>query len=244
MLDVPEFNAALKNGRLIVLSCNCTVSYSGRAESSLDDGDRLIIIKPDRTLLIHQPHGSNPINYMKEGTIHKLAEDGQKLVLSSMNPGLKEFMTVSMAKIHSIQILDLLDPAKIRLMGSEKDMADMIYKNPLLIGPDFRPLSREEHTKYGFIDIFGYDGSNVLVVVECKRQIGDLKAVDQLMRYVTKIKQLRGLDKVRGILAAPKISPNALQMLHDNGFEFRSVNPPKYLEKHARSEKKLSAFMD
>ena len=244
MLDVAEFNRALKNGRSIVLSCNCTVDYSGRAESSLAEGDRLIIIKSDGTLLVHQPHGSNPVNYMKEGSSHNLAEDGRSVVLSSSHASLKEFITLSISKIHSLQILDLHDPARIRLKGSEKDMADMIYRNPKLIGPDFRPLSREEHTKYGFIDVFGHDGSNVLVVVECKRQSADLKAVDQLMRYVKKLKQLRGLDKVRGIIAAPKISPNALRMLHDHGFEFRPVNPPKYLEKHGRSEKKLSAFMD
>ena len=243
LMDVKEFNAALKNRRSIVLGCRCTVDYSGRAESSLAEGDRIIIIKSDRTLLIHQPHGSNPVNYMKEGSNHKLAEDGRNLVLSSSNASLKEFITLSISRVHSLQILDLRDPARIRLKGSEKDMADMIYKNPGLIGPDFRPLSREEHTKYGFIDVFGYDASRVLVVVECKRQIADLKAVDQLMRYVKKIKQLRGLDKVRGIIAAPKISPNALRMLHDHGLEFRSVVPPKYLEKYARREKKLSAFI-
>ena len=243
MLDVAEFNRALKNGRSIVLSCRCSVDYSGRAESSLAEGDRLIIIKSDKTLLIHQPYGSNPVNYMKEGSMHKLVEDGNGMVLQGSNPGLKEFLTVSISQVHSFQILELQDSAKIRLKGSEKDMAEMIYKNPGLIGPDFRPLSREEHVKYGFIDIFGYDGNRTLVVIECKRQIADLKAVDQLLRYVRKIKQLRGLDTVRGILAAPGISQNALDMLQSHNFEFCSVNPPNYFQKHEATETKLSVFM-
>ncbi|MBS3132897.1 DUF91 domain-containing protein [Candidatus Woesearchaeota archaeon] len=69
---IAAVNEALKNGKSVVLGCNCSVNYSGRAESFLADGDRIIIIKSDKTLLIHQPHGSNPVNYMKEGSSHKL----------------------------------------------------------------------------------------------------------------------------------------------------------------------------
>jgi endonuclease len=119
-------------------------------------------------------------------------------------------------------------------------MADMIYKNPALISRDFKPLSREEHTKYGFIDVFGYDKSNTLIVVECKRYSADFTAVDQLLRYIKKIKQLKGVENVRGIIAAPKISPNALQMLRDHNCEFLPVNPPKYLEKYDKNQQKLS----
>jgi len=237
---IAAVNEALKNGKSVVLGCNCSVNYSGRAESFLADGDRIIIIKSDKTLLIHQPHGSNPVNYMKEGSSHKLLKEGNKLVLNSSHLLLKEYLTAKINKVHSLQILNLSDGEKLQLTGSEKDMADMIYRNPALISPGFRPLSREEHTKYGFIDVFGYDKDNILVVVECKRYSADFNSVDQLLRYVKKIKQLRGLDSVRGIIAAPKISPNALQMLHDNNCEFRSVSPPKYLEKYDKFQQKLN----
>ncbi|MBI2664206.1 endonuclease NucS [Candidatus Woesearchaeota archaeon] len=241
-VDLPAFNSALSSGKSVILSCNCSVYYSGRAESFLAGGDRIIIIKSDSTLLIHQPHGSTPVNYMKEGSSHTLLKDASKLILSSSNLQQKEYLRINISKIHSLQVLDLADSQKIQLTGSEKDMADMIYNNPALIGSDFKPLSREEHTRYGFIDVFGYDKSNTLVVVECKRYTADLKAVDQLQRYVKKIRQLKGLQKVRGIIAAPKISPNALQLLHDHGFEFRSVSPPKYLEKFDRQQQKLDGF--
>ncbi len=241
-IDSTTFNAALNNGKSIILSCNCSVNYSGRAESFLADGDRIIIIKSDKTLLIHQPQGSNPINYMKEGAAHKLLQKDGNLVLSSSNLALKEYVNIILNKIHSLQILNLTDNQKIQLTGSEKDMSDMIYNNPSLISKDFKPLSREEHTKYGFIDVFGHDKNNTLVVIECKRYSADFNAVDQLLRYIKKIKELKGINNVKGIIAAPKISDNALQMLRDHNCEFRSVNPPMYLEKYDKQQQKLDFF--
>ncbi len=241
-IDLASVNAAFSNGKTVVLACNCSVAYSGRAESILADGDRIIIIKSDNALLVHQPTGSNPINYMKEGSSHKLLRKGDGFILKSSNLPFKEYMRITISRVHSLQVLDLNDSEKIQLAGSERDMSDMIYSNPSLISANFKPLSREEHTKYGFIDVFGYDSSGTLVVVECKRYSADFTAVDQLLRYIKKIKQLRGVDNVKGIIAAPKISANALKMLHDHGCEFRSVNPPNYLEKYDKQQQKLDLF--
>lgn len=228
----------LNNGSTIVFAANCEVAYSGRAESHLPGGDRIILIKPDNTLLVHQPSGTTPINYMKGGSSHAiyLKDD---LLLESRNLLTKEYLKIFIKKVHFFNTHKLDDAEKISLAGSEKDMSEMIYKNPLLIELGFKPLSMEEHTKYGFIDVFGYDKENVFVAVECKRYTGDLNAVTQLRRYVEKIKKLKGLEKVRGILACPKISPNALKMLHDWNLEYKSVHPPKHLEKYKKDQKKL-----
>ncbi|RMF54322.1 DUF91 domain-containing protein [Candidatus Woesearchaeota archaeon] len=225
-----EFDNALKDKKVVVFSADCEIRYSGRAESFLPRGDRIIIIKSDKTLLIHQPHGNNPINYMKSNTRHSLAEENGVLRLKSENPFLKEYLDAVLYKVHFFQAAKLEDSQKLQLAGSEKDMSDMIYNNPELIEEGFKPLTREEHTKYGFIDVFGYDKNNNLVVVECKRYTGDLQAVTQLRRYVEKIKKAKGLQKVRGILACPKISPNALKMLTDWNFSYKRINPPKKLD--------------
>ncbi len=238
-IDLASFESALGSGKSVILGCSCSVSYSGRAESFLADGDRIIIIKSDKTLLVHQPTGSNPVNYMKEGSSHKLLREGDGFILKSSNLPLKEYMKISISRVHSFQVLGISDSEKIQLVGSERDMSDMIYDNPSLISPDFKPLSREEHTKYGFIDVFGYDSSSTLVVVECKRYSADFTAVDQLLRYMKKIRQLKGVENVKGVIAAPKISPNALKLLHDHGCEFRSVSPPKYLEKYDKQQMRL-----
>lgn len=240
--DIAAFNEAVQKNAVIVLSCSCEIHYSGRAESFLGSGDRLIVIKADKTILIHQPAGSTPINYMKEGTSYNLVREEGKLVLHCSNIPVKEYLDIFISKVYSFQQLQLEDNAKIRLVGSERDMSDMIYDRPELIEPSFRPLSREEHTKYGFIDVFGYDRNNILVVIECKRYSADFKAVEQLQRYIKKIKQLRGVDKVRGIIAAPEISPNTLQLLKDHGFEYRKIAPPRYLERFNSGQKSLGEY--
>ena len=57
-----------------------------------------------------------------------------------------------------------------------------------------------------------------------------------------KMKQSKGLDRIRGIIAAPKIAPNALHMLASMGFEYKAVNPPKYLEQYDKQQKRLGEY--
>src|SRR3989344_8955148 len=148
-----DLNEALKQNKSIVITCNCSINYSGRAESFLDYGDRIIIIKKDSTLIVHQPTGSNPINYMKPGTQHHISLNKGELRISSKNIALKEYMEIVFREVYNYHIAELEDNKVIVIQGTEKDMSDMIFANPDLIEPGFKPLNREEHTKYGFIDV-------------------------------------------------------------------------------------------
>ncbi|MFH1408896.1 MAG: endonuclease NucS [Nanoarchaeota archaeon] len=235
-------NKALSNLEIVIFSVNCTIRYSGRAESFLPQGDRIIIIKKDGTLLVHQPQGSSPVNYMPKGSQHRMVEKESRWWLQSSHQAKKEFMDIKLHAIHFIKTQELVDSEKIQLAGTERDMAEMIYQNPSLISGEFKPVGMEEQTKYGFIDVLGHDDNNNLVVVECKRYTGDLAAVTQLRRYVERIKKEKGLQKVKGILACPKISPNALKMLEDLGFSHKAVSPPKYLERYGKDQKKLGDY--
>ncbi len=243
MLEIQErIKRALQGQDTIIIGANCSIEYSGRAEAYLHKGDRMIMIKQDKSLLVHQPTGTNPVNYMKSGTEHNVYYEDGELYIKSKHVPLKEEMIVKLHQIHFLHTQILQDDEKIVLKGSEKDMSEKIYHNPSLIEEGFKPLSQEEHTKYGFIDVFGYDKNNKLVIVECKRYTATLDAVTQLRRYVEKIKASKGLKEVRGILAAPNISPNAKNMLEDWGFEYRHVHPPNYLEKFNKKQKKLEEF--
>ncbi len=235
-------NDALTRNETIVFSCKCRIRYSGRAESFLDWGDRIVMIKSDNALLVHQPTGNAPINYMKPGSSHSLKTEKEELILKSQNLLLKEKMEITIDKIHFFNSHKLEDGQAIRVSGTEEDMSNMIYTNPELIEEGFKPVSQEEQTKYGFIDVLGVDKEGVLTVVECKRYCAELSAVTQLRRYVEKIMISKGITKVRGILAAPKITPNAEKMLKDWGFQFVSIKPPKYLEEYDKKQSKLDGF--
>ncbi|MFH0752779.1 MAG: endonuclease NucS [archaeon] len=236
MKGVDLLKKIINSKQTLVLFANCSVSYNGRAKSFLGKGDRLIIIKSDSTILIHQPVGNNPINYMKQDTQFEIKGS----TLYAYNS--KEYLDIELHEIYSILNKELKDPQKLELHGTEKHMSDMIYDNPNCIEKGFKPLSREEHTKYGFIDVFGHDSNNNLTVIECKRFTATLDAVTQLRRYVEKIGSLKGVKGVRGIMAAPNISPNAKQMLEDYGYEYRKVDPPEHYGKHRRDQVSLDSF--
>ena len=136
-MDLEDYAVLLKDAinrtETIVFSCRCQVRYSGRAESYLDTGDRVVMIKSDGALLIHQPTGNAPINYMKPGTSHTLIINSGKLKLKSNNIHQKESIDVSIDKMHFFNSHKLEDAQNIIVSGTEDDMSDMIYRNPAMI---------------------------------------------------------------------------------------------------------------
>ena len=241
---IHNITSAIERNETVIIAANCEVSYYGKVESYLPRGDRIILIKKDKTLLVHQPDGVNPINYMKEGTEVKVFIENDEIILKAKHLFLKDFLDAKIHLIHFVNTHKLEDGGKIEVVGSEADMSDMIYENPLLIEKGFKPFSREEHTKFGFIDVFGTDKDGKIVVIECKRDNSDFKAVQQLHRYIHKICQSKGIkeENVRGIIASPRISSNAKVMLEELGYSFVSVNPPKYLERYDKKQKRLGEY--
>ena len=251
-MELKEFKESLQksinSNETSVALCRCFIKYSGRAEAELDEGDRVIIIKSDNTLLVHQTEGSNPINYMKADSKIDLIDidyhDEKALLIQSYNQKYKDYLDVIIKEVYSFQSRKLEDGRKLVLVGTEQDMSDMIKDNPYVISEDFKPLSREEHTRFGFIDVFGHDSKGNLLVVECKRYTAGHDAVQQLRRYVEKIAELKGisLNNIKGIIAAPDMASNAKYMLEKWSFSFVCVNPPKRLEKYNKSQKSLGEF--
>lgn len=234
------FHKVQQTKQYCTILCSCAVTYSGRAEAYLPRGDRVIMIKQDGVLLIHQPTNGNPINYLKAGgelSVEKY--DGHLTLHGKLG---KEFLDVELFQIYDVLHRRLEDGQRQELVGSEADMSDHLRENPTLLGKNFIPVSREEQTKVGFIDLFGHDGKGELIVVECKRYTAGLAAVSQLHRYVEKIKQVKGTKNVTGIMAAPKMTPNAEAMLKEYNYSWREVRPPKRLERYDKKQTSLEKF--
>jgi RecB family endonuclease NucS len=227
---------------IIVMFCNCEVEYEGRAKSFLAEGDRMVVIKHDSTLLVHKPDGRSPVNWMPPGTNVLPVLDKNVLTLKCSNIKPVENMNINVFEAYSITSAPLVDTEQLKLVGTEKDMSDMIYANPSLISEDFTPLSREEQTSYGFLDVFGHDGNGTFIIVECKRYTAGLDSVTQLRRYVEKVKKSKGVKEVKGVIAAPNISSNALKMLKDWGFEYKNVSPPNRLADNNYTQKNINEF--
>ena len=244
-MEIPEFSvlveAAVAAREAVVAFVHCQITYSGRAEAFLGRGDRVLLIKADQTVIIHQPEGSVPINYMRPGSAIDLEKVDEHLMMH-VRDGEQAFLDIEVFRVYDAASRRLDDGQRQDLAGNERDMSDWIRDNPSVIGPDFRPISREEQTDVGFIDVFGHDRTGQLVVVECKRITASLMAVDQLRRYVERVKHIRGTQNVMGVLAAPSITPNALEMLTSWGFNYARVDPPKRLERWQKDQKRIFEF--
>jgi RecB family endonuclease NucS len=235
------FNRAMHANQVFVFFAHAEIHYSGRAEANLEGGDRLFIIKEDKSLIIHQPVHGNPINYLKPGAEIHIEKHEKHLHLHAKSG--KDYLEVPLFRIYDVMTKKLEDGQKQTLQGNEKDMSDMIKEHPHLISKDFKPLSREEHTKFGFIDVFGHDGKGNLIIIECKRYTASLACVTQLRRYVEKIIELKGTNKVKGIMASPGISTNAKAMLEQWGFSHIAIEPPKRLERYNKQQQGLHLFL-
>jgi hypothetical protein len=53
--------SALQRKKLVIVLGSCTVQYKGRASSTLEVGERLLIVKQDCALLVHRPRGYQPV---------------------------------------------------------------------------------------------------------------------------------------------------------------------------------------
>lgn len=181
---------------------------------------------------------------MKPGNTFLFEHENKTMKIRAENLPLKESMDPEFKEIYFFESRAMHEESSIIVDGTEQDMVSMIMENPTVIEPGFRTVNNEEQTKYGFIDVLGYDKSGTLTVIECKRHSADLKAVDQLRRYVERIKTSKGITEVRGILASPLITGNALKMLEDWGFTHRRVDAPKRYEQYNNTQQKLQQFYE
>lgn len=68
----------LEDGAVVTVSGRCTVSYRGRASSEAPAGTRHVVLKPDGTVLVHDPDGHRPVNWQPPGSDVecRVADDG------------------------------------------------------------------------------------------------------------------------------------------------------------------------
>lgn len=231
---------ALRNRHTIIMVCECSVKYSGNTITKMDDAERILIIKSDRTILLHDPVGDSPLKSMRSDSSVKLELGESNLILDFENVDPKEQLRVFTENINILSTSPIKHLETIEVMASEADMARMIYEKPWLISKTFKPVSLEQQTKFGFVDVLGRDeDKNEFVVVSCKRYKVGVGAIEELSENVGRIKEQTGEKSVQGVIAAPSIMNDAKKMLNHLGFEFKPVEPPKQLTPDKSQQKKL-----
>jgi endonuclease len=239
---------------VVVICASVRVEYRGRASSVADLSQRIVITKPDGTLIIHEDTKHRPLNWQPPGTTFRLSvSDGLTLILEALRKKDREKVTIWFEKIFYIAA-SRITPGQFRLSGSESEMVDRVIQNPGLVEEGFTPQKREFRTRYGSVDLIGRDREGNLFLLEFKRGQAQLASTSQLDRYVkyfieterleealklereleretdvhlqtTRRRGRRRKSKIRAGIVAPAITTEALALLKKLGYEFFRLDP-------------------
>ena len=204
--------------RLIV--ARCEVVYSGRLSAVLPEAVRLLMLKADGSVLVHDDAGGfKPLNWMTAPTF--VSDEGHKLVVTK--PKTEDQLEIRLVEVLSDVQHDMGESAALQKDGVERDLQLALAEAPDALGEPLTLVKREWATEVGPVDLMCTDADGEWVAVEIKR-VGTIEAVEQLTRYLAFIRADPAKAGCRGILAAQQIKPQAIALAESRGIRCATVD--------------------
>jgi RecB family endonuclease NucS len=213
--------------RLIV--ARCQVSYTGRLSTVLPEAVRLLMVKADGTFMVWADGGGSnvkPLNWMVAPTVieEHAGEDGALERLLVRKRGQEDLLDIAIAEVLSDVEHELDVLATLEKEGVERELQELLAGAPEWCGEGLRLVRREWPTDIGPVDLMCKDGEDEWIAVEIKR-IATIDAVEQLTRYLERIRLDPALGSCRGVLAAQTIKPQARVLAESRGIDCVEVDP-------------------
>ena len=206
--------------RLIV--ARCEVRYSGRLDAVLPEALRLVMIKSDGSVMVHADTGGyKPQNWMTPPTV--IEEEPGSIVVRKRAGATEDRLDIRIAEVVSDVTHDMGEAAALEKDGVERDLQEQLAAAPEWCGEGFRLVRREWPTDIGPVDLMCRDDEDGWVAVEIKR-IGTIEAVEQLSRYLERIRLDPAMADCRGVLAAQVIKPQARVLAEARGIAWVEVD--------------------
>jgi hypothetical protein len=204
--------------RLIV--ARCEVRYSGRLSAVLPEALRLLMIKADGSVLVHSDAGGyKPENWMTPPTVIEESQDG--IVVRKVKGD--DRLDIRIAEVVSDVTHDMGEAAALQKDGVERHLQELLAEYPEWCGEGLRLVRREWPTDIGPVDLMCRDGDDCWVAVEIKR-IGTIDAVEQLTRYLERIRHDPSRAGCRGVLVAQTVKPQARVLCESRGLGWVEVD--------------------
>jgi RecB family endonuclease NucS len=108
------------------------------------------------------------------------------------------------------------EAARLEKDGVEAHLQEALADAPQFCGEGFRLVRREWPTDIGPVDLMCRDEGDAWVAVEIKR-IATIDAVEQLTRYLERIRRDPAMAACEGVLAAQQIKPQARTLAEARG---------------------------
>jgi endonuclease len=199
--------------RLVV--ARCEVRYTGRLQAVLPEALRLLMIKSDGSVMVHADTGGyKPQNWMTPPTV--IEESADAIVVRKRAGATEDRLDIRIADVISDVTYDMGEAAALEKDGVEADLQEALAAAPAFCGEGFRLVRREWPTDIGPVDLMCRDDADGWIAVEIKR-IGTIDAVEQLSRYLERIRLDPAMGACRGVLAAQAIKPQARVLAEARG---------------------------
>jgi len=210
--------------RLIV--ARCSVHYTGRLSTRLPEAVRLLMLKDDGTFMVWHDGGPSvkPQNWMTPPTV--VEEDGdplRRMIVRKRAGTTEDRLEIAVVEVLSDVRHDMGEAAALEKDGVERDLQEALAVAPERCGEGFRLVRREWPTDIGPVDLMCRDAADGWIAVEIKR-VATIDAVEQLTRYLERIRRDPSLADCRGVLAAQHIKPQARVLAQARGLDCVEVD--------------------
>jgi len=198
--------------RLIV--ARCEVVYTGRlVQALLPEALRLIMVKSDGSVMVHADTGGyKPQNWMTPPCV--MEESEGSIVVRKVKG--EDRLDIRVVDVLSDVTHDMGEAAALEKDGVERDLQEALAAAPECCGEGFRLVRREWPTDIGPVDLMCRDAEDGWIAVEIKR-VATIEAVEQLSRYLERIRRDPAMGACRGVLAAQAIKPQARVLAEARG---------------------------
>jgi endonuclease len=212
--------------RLIV--ARCEVSYIGRTTTVLPEAVRLLMFKGDGTFMVWADGGGpnvKPLNWMTPPTVlaEELDADGSLTQLVVRKHRDDERVEIDIGEVfadveHELDVISTLEKE-----GLERELQELLADAPHWCGEGFRLVRREWPTDIGPVDLMCRDPQDEWVAVEIKR-VATMESVEQISRYLERIRLDPAMAQCRGVLVAKWIKPQARVLAQARGIDCVEVD--------------------
>ena len=199
-----------------LLVARCEVTYTGRLTTRLPEAVRLLMIKADGGVSIWHDGGSSvkPQNWMTPPTV--IEEEDGLIVVRKRAGATEDRLDIRIAEVLSDVAHDMGEAAQLEKDGVEAHLQKALADAPQFCGEGFRLVRREWPTDIGPVDLMCRDAQGAWIAVEIKR-VATIDAVEQLARYLERIRIDPAMADCRGVLVAQQIKPQARVLAESRG---------------------------
>jgi RecB family endonuclease NucS len=208
--------------RLIV--ARCSIRYTGRLSTELPEGLRLLMVKADGTFMVFSDSGGpsvKPLNWMTPPTV--IEESPERMIVRKRAGASEDRLEIELHQVLT-DVSHELDPdPALAKDGVEAHLQELLAEQPQWCGEGLRLVRREWPTDIGPVDLMCRDGKDEWVAVEIKRVAG-IDAVEQLSRYLERIRADPTFKRCRGVLVGQQVKPQARALAASRGIDYVEVD--------------------